>query len=172
MVINIEFTKPNKKFQPLSWAIRKFQKTPYSHVRLSWVSKSGEKLIYEASGTEVKLIGKEASPKHPVHIMKTYHVKLNSLEYSKMIRLFRYAGVSYGKNQLIGICLVTIFNLKVNPFARGSKSQVCSELLGLFLQEVKEWGNNLDLDVAGPKEIEKTLIKLVEKYPEEIYTLV
>ena len=65
----------------------------------------------------------------------------------------KYAGLKYGKKQILGIALVSVFNLKKNPFADGMRSQVCSELVGRFLEEVLKIDTKFDLDIAGPKEI-------------------
>ena len=50
------------------------------------------------------------------------------------------------------------FNLKKNPFSDGVKTQVCSEIVGRFLQDVLGWGKDLDLDLVGPKEIRESIL--------------
>ena len=110
--IYIEFTKPKgHRFPILSWAIRKIQKTPYSHVRLTWKSNSGIPIIYEASGSHVKVIGSKAADNYPVHIIKAYEVDVSREEYRSLIRLLDYASVSYGKIQILGIALAMLFTL-------------------------------------------------------------
>lgn len=169
--VYIEFTKPDlryKKFPVYSYAIRAVECTEYSHVRLRWQSTSGVEIIYEASGTGVKVIGKEAQSQFPVEVVKCYEVDVANEEYRSLIRLFRYASVTYGILQAFGILLVRMFNKKKNPFSDGRKSQVCSELVGLFLIEVKGWEIDFDLDVAGPKAIDKYLERCLQKYSNEI----
>ena len=169
--IMIEFTKPDpefKKLQLYSYAIKAIEKTPYSHVRLRWQSRSGVEIIYEASGTMVRLIGEEAAPQFPVIVMKSYEVQVNSMEYRKLIRLFRFASVSYGLKQAVGILLVHMLELAKNPLSEGRLSQVCSELVGLFIKEVKGWLIDFDLDVAGPRAIDEFLERCCVKYPDEI----
>lgn len=161
-IVYIEFTTTAKKqwySRFFSWCIRTFQKTPYSHVRLRWFSKSGIELIYEAGGTTVRVIGGKAQPDNPVTLIKSYEVTVTPEEYRKLIRLFDYSSVNYGFKQVIGIWLAKIFNLSKNPFANGRNSQVCSELVGLFLKEVKGWEIDMNLDLAGPKEIDEFLQK-------------
>jgi len=169
-LIHIEFTKPDPakiKFPIVSWLIRLFQRSKYSHVRLRWQSTSGVEIIYEASGSEVKVIGELSQQDHPIEVVKSYTVKVSRDQYRALIRLFRYAGVKYGYLQILGIALVTIFKLAKNPFSDGRKSQVCSELVGLFITEVKKWDLPLDLDIAGPKEIDQQFAKLKIKHPTE-----
>lgn len=161
--IFIEFTKPAKGFCPFSWLIRKIQGTPYSHVRLRWFSRSGIELIYEASGSQVKLIGEKAQDLHKVKVTCSYEVSVSSEEYRNLIKLFRFASVSYGINQVFGIGAVALLGLKKNPFAKGRGSQVCSELVGLFMDEVKGWEIKYDLDMAGPLEIDLALEEMVKE---------
>lgn len=152
--IYIEFTSPKNKILPIySWLIRLVEKTPYSHVRLRWCSKAGEELIYEAGGSSVRVIGKEAQNKHPVKVIYSYCVWITDEQYKGLIRLFRYAGVDYGVKQVFGIALMRLFSLRRNPFADGRKSQVCAELVGLFFKEVLKYPLHLDLDSAGVKDI-------------------
>ena len=168
--VNIEFTNPKDKFFPVfSWVIRAFQRTKYSHVRLHWKSSSGIDIVYEASGSEVKVIGEYAAKDNKVNVVKRYKVKVTNEEYRNLIRLFRFSSVKYGKLQVLGIGLAHIFGLKKNPFAQGRGSQVCSELVGLFLEQVKSWDHGLDLDIAGPLEIDKALQKLCKMYRDDIF---
>lgn len=157
MKVYVDFTRPDKPFQPLSWVIRKFQRTEYSHVRIRWTNTVGQQLIFEASGRKIKLIGEKALYLYPTKIVKNYKIELTKHEYRQLIKLFKYSSLDYGIIQLLGIPLVYVFNLKKNPFAKGKKSQVCSELIGIFFKEVKDWDFGLDLDTAGPKQIEKAL---------------
>lgn len=165
MLVYIDFTRPTH-WKPFSTVIRLVQRTPYSHVRLRWTSKSGEPLIYEASGSEVRLIGALAAPKHPVEIIYSFPIKVSQEEYSKMIRLFRYAGVKYGIWQAIGMGLANLVGSRKNPWGSGKKTQVCSKLAGLFLSEIKGWCIERDFDMTGPKEIEKALRRLAIEFPD------
>jgi len=154
--VHIEFTSPRKWFQPFAWMVRQFERTPYSHVRLRWFSTSGEELIYEASGSSVKLIGAYAKHNFPVRVLHRYTFELSAEQYRTMIALFRFAGVSYGVTQIIGIGLARVLGLKDNPLASGETTQVCSELVGFFIQDVLGYpvGN---LDLIGPKGIKDIL---------------
>lgn len=154
-VVYVEFTRPKKWFAPFSWAIRAVEGTSYSHVRLQWKSTSGEQLIYEASGSSVKLIGRYANAKHPAKVVHSYPFELTPEQYRKMISLFRYADVSYGVWQVLGILMVKMGLCKDNPFSKGKYQQVCSELVGHFLQEVLGWELGADLDTATPRDLKE-----------------
>lgn len=161
--VYVDFTKPKNKIFPIfSYIVRFVQNTPYSHVRLRWYSRSGIEIVYEASGSSVKLLGKKSGKIEKAKIIKSYEIKVSVEEYRKLISLFEYASVSYGFLQILGIGIAHLFNLKKNPFADKRKSQVCSELLGLFLKKVKNWPVDFDLDIAGPREIDEFL----QKHPE------
>ncbi len=161
-VIYIEFTRPKGKALPLlSYIIRAVENTKYSHVRLRWTNSMGVEIVYEASGTNVKFLGPLAQEDVKVNVIHSYPIELDKKQYKELVKLcLENAGISYGYEQLIGIALVKLFNLKRNPFARGRKSQVCSEIVGRFLQEIVNVGHELDLDIAGPKDIQYILDNL------------
>jgi len=157
--VYIEFTAP-KKCNPFSCAIKAVEGTEYSHVRLRWVNGWGAEMVYEASGTSVKFIGPIALQDLHVEILHSYRFDLSDEHYRKLLQLcIENAGVNYGYLQILGILLVRIFDLQKNPLSSGRKSQVCSEIVGRFLQEVLGIGYQLNLDTAGPKAIQSVLEK-------------
>lgn len=158
-IIYIEFTRPSKKLFPFfSWGIRAVENTTYSHVRLRWINSWGAEMVYEASGTTVKFIGPVALEDLHVKVLHSYKLELTDEQYKQLLQLcIENAGVNYGYKQIFGILLVKLFRLKKNPLSEGRKSQVCSEIVGRFLQEVLDIGQDLELDIAGPKAIQLTL---------------
>ena len=149
----IEFTRPSGA-KPISWAIRMIQGTPYSHVRFRWINSMGVEIIYEASGSRVKFIGPLAASSMKVDTVASVGYTLDRTQYRKLVEVcMTYAGVTYGTLQLIGIGLAQLFHLKKNPLSRGTKQQVCSELVGRVMEEVLGQKIPLDWDMAGPKEI-------------------
>jgi hypothetical protein len=153
-LVLVQFTRPKKWFQPISWAIRKFQKTEYSHVRISWMAMKTVPVVYEASGSSLKFIGPMAAKDNPVHIAHQYNINLSIEQYRELVRTcMTYANIEYGKKQLVGMGITRIFGLKKNPLADGKKSQVCSEVVGHLLQKILGWDIGLDLETAGPKEL-------------------
>jgi hypothetical protein len=159
MKIKIEFTRPKKlQHQLLSTLIRIVEGTSYSHVRLHWTNSVGADIVYEAGGTSVKFKGKLAQDQKPVKVMKEYEVEITKEQYRNLIKVcMDNAGLEYGFKQLVGILLVRVFGLKNNPLSQGRKSQVCSEIVGRFLQEILNIGHELNLDTAGPKDIQYVL---------------
>jgi len=155
MDIFVEFTKPRKtKIAVFSWLIRLVQGTPYSHVLLRWVNSVGVELVYEASGRMLKFLGPKAH-KDRYYVIRSYKIPVSRDEYRETIKLcMENAGVDYGLKQAFGIALVHIFKLKKNPFSDG---QVCSEIVGHFIEQVKKQNTGLDLNIAGPKEIDEYL---------------
>lgn len=158
--IIIEFTRPkNSLFPWFSYIIRAIEGTDYSHVRLKWKNSSGLDLVYEAAGTGINFKGPIAD-KDSVYVIDKFDVYVDSKGYRRLINLcVENAGLDYGVKQLLGICLVRLFKLKQNPFSDGRKSQVCSEVVGRFLEEVMGWNTGLDLDIAGVKDIKQFLEK-------------
>ncbi len=160
----IEFTRPHKDYVrvPLiSWLIRTIEGTPYSHVRLVWENSTGKKLVYEADGTDVKFIGTISQEIRKVEVLDSFEIDLTDKEYRALIDLcIKYAGVSYGTLQVLGIGLSYLPFVNKNPFADGEKSQVCSELTARILKDVKGIGIKDDFDTAGPRAINKALTEL------------
>lgn len=160
--VRVEFTSPEGKWLPvLSWLVRFIERTPYSHVRLGWTSTSGEPLIYEASGSSVKLIGRYAATNYKVTIHESYEFTLDTDQYRQLIKLFRFAAVRYGTLQILGIALSRLLRRKTNLFSRGPKQQVCSELVAYFLRDVIGMPfQDEDFDLIGPRGIKEKLDEL------------
>ena len=158
--LKIEFTRPSKGFAPLSRAIRFIEGTPYSHVRLKWETGQGDDIVYEASGISIKFLGEKAQKARPVDVICSYSIDLSKDEYKALLYLcLSNAGLDYGFGQLIGILLHKLFSTNVNILSKGSNAQVCSEVVGRFLQDVIGIGREMDLDLVGPKDIQYMLEK-------------
>ena len=156
--IFIEFTRPKGKFKPISRIIRLIEGTPYSHIRIRFINRVGDELVYEVSGTSVKFVGPLALEDKKVDILYSYEYNITRSEFSKMIDLcVLHADLNYGYLQLFGIHLVRVFNLRRNPLSEGRKSQVCSEIVGRFVQEILKIDVPVNLDIAGPKDIKEAL---------------
>ena len=167
--VTISFTRPKKFFKPLSWLIRVFDGLPglpvkYSHVALEWTCASLHMPIaYHASGANVHPInGNLFEPQ----IERTHQYKfvIEGDEIEKHARFYhKYTGTSYGQLQILGILLTKLKLTKSNPFTDGTRSQVCSEVVGNWLLEVKGIDIGSSLDEAGPKKIDEVLRKLTEE---------
>ena len=160
--VEIQFTRPKSKWKFISRAIQLWEGTRYSHVRLFWHTGSGEPIIYEASGGMVRVVGQDAARSCPVEIVHSYDFYLDKGQKHKLIGLLRYAGVSYGFTQILGIAVASVFKLKKNPLAM-DKQQVCSELVAHFLTDVLDYKiPSRQFDLIGPKGIHK-LVKAIPR---------
>lgn len=159
-LINIDFTTPRDHRAPLfSWAVRKFQGTPYSHVLIRWTNSVGVEMVYEASGNQVKFLGPLAT-KGRYRVHKSYKIWISRWDYRKLIKICtQYAGVDYGQLQVLGIGLANLLGWKKNYLSRGESSQVCSELVARVFKHVLNWEIDFDPDLAGPREIDEYLAR-------------
>lgn len=154
MKIKIGFSKPkNHPFPLLSWIIRLVQWTPFSHVYLSWVTNHGIEVVCEAGWSGVRLINKKYFDEDNETI-KSFTFLITNGMYEKLMKFTTsILGTDYGYLQLVGIGLHRLFRLRKNPFSDGKTSQVCSELVFYFLEEVLTLETGLEADTAGPREI-------------------
>lgn len=151
----VGFSKAKRWYMPLAWLIRVIEGTKYSHTYIRFKHNSGVEVVYEASGIAVHFkalsIFKEDNT-----IVKEYSFAITPAQRKQLVAfMLANAGVEYGFKQLFGIAIVRLFRLKKNPFADGRKSQVCSEVVGHFLEKIMKLDTKLDLDIAGPKDIDK-----------------
>jgi len=136
--IYIGFSKPKSWFVPLSWAIRKIEGVPFSHVYIRFKSDSLDRdIIYHASKTMVHFMGKERFDKEAI-IVEEYEFKIPDAIYKHMLQYaIDKAGISYGSIALIGLGFVKLarfFGFKIrNPFSDKDGSYICLELIGSLL---------------------------------------
>ena len=152
--IAIGFSRP-RRWSLFSWLVRQIEGgTPYSHTYLRWQSRAAQvHIVYEASGTSLKFYNFNLWHTKN-HIVDEFEFELTPAQYHDLLKItMTNAGVKYGFLQVLGIALVRLFSLSKNPFADGRASQVCSEIVGRFLEDVMDFDTKLDLDVAGPRDI-------------------
>lgn len=153
--IVVGFSRPKGGFKPFSWAIRLFEGTPYSHVYIRMHSESlGVDLIYQASGSQVNFMGVDNFTANAL-VLYEFELFINDDQYKRFMRwAVINSGAPYSLKQPLGILLVTLFNLKVNPFANGRFAWVCSEIVGFFFESF--FGLKIDerqLETIGPRGI-------------------
>lgn len=161
MKLYIGFSNPKNKIFPIfSWLIKKIEKTPYSHVYVRWYSIGAQvDVCYHASGKNIHFLSKKVFEKE-IEPVKEYEVEIDRESYRKLLKFcMMNAGKDYGFLQIIGIGLQRLFDLDKNPLSKGKSSQVCSELVGNIIEDVKGEDVEIDLDIAGPGDIEEHLIK-------------
>jgi len=145
----------------VSWAIRKLQRAPYSHVYVRFPSESLQRdLIYEASGTTVHFAGAESFARSS-RVIKEYEVRVSQ---ESFVHALQWAidnlGKPYGTRELLGagwVCVGRMFGKKFrNPLGDGARSFVCSELAAAVLGEL---GFTLggDLDTQIPRDVDDFL---------------
>jgi len=130
--ITIGFSKSKKKFAIGSWLIRKWMKTPYSHVYLKFRSESlGRILIYEAVGSGVRFIGRKIWEDHAEEVA-SFDIEITQENYTTLIQYcVDNAGLEYGALQNIGVVFCNLFKIKSNPFKKGKN---CSEAISDILK--------------------------------------
>ena len=157
----VGFSKPKNRTPIIgylfSWGIRLLEGTGYSHVYVRWyVPKLDVNVVYEASGTQVKMINKERVFDHYAEAVEEYSVELSEEEYGRLLGFcLRNAGVSYGGKAAVGVLWPKIGKRLgkkwKNPFRDGDYSWFCNEMIGTMLKESKEIDIEIDLESTGPK---------------------
>jgi hypothetical protein len=142
--LRIGFSKPKSFFPIFSWAIRLFEKTPYSHVFIRWQTSQGVMICYQASGAQINFMGPYAFNKHMTIVDE---FEFNNIPDDSWDNLMRFCLNEVGKDYaLLGVLFipfVRLFKLKSNPFCRGENQQYCAELVTRALAHV---GMKLDVD--------------------------
>lgn len=161
--LSVGFSRPYKHpFPILSWLIRLIEWTRFSHVYVSFTTKSGHSLVLHASGFSVNLLNKQIFL-NKNKIIKTYEFTLTTEQRKTFFKfMFQSLGLSYSFKQLFGILLARTFNLKYNILSQGNQSQVCSELVGYILRDVLNYRLDFNLDLAGPKQLYRYINKLTQ----------
>lgn len=160
--IIIGFSKPNK-FKIGAWLIEKTEKTEFDHVYIKLYSKSTDRyLYYQASGLEVNFMGDKVFTQLNT-VVKEFRFPITDAQQSAiLVQAIDLAGTPYGIKELFGMAIVrfmSIFNVKmINPFSDGSKTYICSELVGTIMNSHLGY-NFKDLDSLSPKDIYDTLNK-------------
>lgn len=158
--LRIAFSKARSKLAILSYLIRLVEKVKFSHALLRWHSETlKQDLVYQAShgmshflsGTRFD-IGAETIAEYEIELTEEQHIKV-------MQKCVELAGIKYGYFQLAGMAFERLTGLK-HPFRDGSKTYVCSELVGEVLRQVHEI--NIDLELVGPGRLEKLVASLPE----------
>ena len=111
--------------------------------------------MYEAGGLSVNFRGTLWQEQHPVVIIEQFQLKLTDADYNTVLtECIRYANLSYGALQLLGIGAARLFNLTKNPFSRGDSRQVCSELVLRILEKLGTISpGELSPDLVTPKQL-------------------
>ncbi len=159
MYIYIGFSRPVHKPIPIfSWLIRLVENTKFSHVYLEFkLSQLDRRMIYEAAGTEVRLIERSNWDKHA----ESLEVYTFSIDLDQFVRLQKLIvdslGNKYGIKQLFGIAIAKLFRLKKNPLSGGKGEAVCSEVVSRVMVDILNYRIDKDFDLITPKDVKNIL---------------
>lgn len=132
--IKIGFSSRNG-FAPISWAIKAYEGTPYSHVYFRYTTDWKTDLIYQASGTMVNFMaGKVFDEMNTTHKEFTFQISEEAWNLF-MAWATTVCGRPYARLQPLGIMMMDLLDLEKNPFADGQKAWVCSELVSFGLAD-------------------------------------
>lgn len=133
-------------FAPLSYLIRLFLGTSYSHTYVEI-----DEVIYHATGRGVVKADKNKFLKKN-KVVKEYEFNVDKVEVLLICLL--YVGKKYGYLTLLGILLKEMFGIKIGN--DDNKTFICSEFVGMILEIVfdVELG---DQNYFTPKDIEEKI---------------
>lgn len=159
--LKIVLTKRKSKFNLLSLLIRLIERTEFSHAAIVFQNSTGRQLIYEASGFSVKFKNLKMFLDDNV-VIKKYHIQVEEDVLQNIIDIcLDHLGRPYSMKSLIGLLLVRLGLFKVNIFADGSDSFVCSELVAYLLAEIKDEDNHMtNFDGVGLRELNYIIVDL------------
>jgi len=170
MKIVVGFSRPRNKLLPIfSWLIRLVEGTRYSHVYVRWHSRGADvNICYHASGSQIHFLCNDVFQKC-IKPVEEYELNVDVPQYKEILHYcMSNAGKRYGISQVFGIAMARLFRLKKNPLSNGDSRQICSELVSRLLNQVIEIGGpDLNLDLIGPKELNK----IVQTTPGMVRTL-
>lgn len=147
--ILIGFSKPNC-FKPLACLIMAWQKTPFSHVYLKLIRKSGVNVIYQASGHAVNFMGCKIFEKKAL-VIKEFSFEVSDDAKDKFLDwAIANSGADYSVLKGLGIFFARCFQMK-NPFEK-KDGYVCSILVAKALGPLMD-KEIPDASILGPKEI-------------------
>jgi hypothetical protein len=165
--LTVGFSKPRGKIFPvLSWLIRLYQGTEYSHVYLKWYSpKYNRWLIYHAAGNSLHFLGEERAKSELDTVVK-YDVQLDD---DCMFKVVDYclekAGTPYDLKAVFGLGIKLSFGLDSNPFANGTKQMFCSELVVRILQQKFALAEPYEPESMTVKDVELLLKRIAAEHP-------
>lgn len=147
-------------FPWFSWLIRMYEGTEYSHVYIRWdVDGIDEKICYQASGSMVNFIGQKVFDGHIQPVSEFLcTIELDKATTRKLMKFcVSNAGVPYGIKQVFGLMAQRLFKLNKNPLSDQKEAYVCSELVGVILEEIFSMESSIEIDDLLPKDIENLL---------------
>lgn len=132
MLVNIHQCSPiYTKFPVLSWLIKFFQKTDYSHYAVQC-----KNYVLDATGKDVLPQSTHYFGTR-YRVVKTFQIEVDADFEGFVNWSLVHIRKKYGFMQLVGLLLITIGLAKNNPWGSDSKTLVCNELVLYLMAEFK-----------------------------------
>jgi len=160
--IRVGFSKPRDKWFPIfSWAIKLYERTPYSHVYFRFETSEGM-LCYQASGTAINMIGENKFYKS-IFVVEEYEFDLSDDAWRKFKSFcFKHVGDDYALMGVFGVLIADALGLKTNPFDGGPVKQYCAELVTRCFEDMG-FKLNLDADRVKLKQVNEFIQQLATR---------
>lgn len=167
MALIIYATKPKLPTKILGHLIAFIEGVGYSHVSLFFKDENLDRQIgYEATLNGLDFISESAFLKKN-KVVKTWTIDISPEKLKKLYQfLWDQEGTGYSTLQLFGVFIKRLLRMVgieiANPFANGSKLQVCLETVGLSLEHIEEI-TKLEWDEMGLREFDKAMRRFEKK---------
>lgn len=161
--IIVGFSK-GKGFVPVSWLIKLFEGTPYSHAYLKFRSESLERtLVYEATGKGIFFKSVQEFDSRST-VIAEYELEIHPDQKKRLMQFcIDSSGKHYSQLQICSIFLkksLEKIGIKIsNLFPNADKEFICSELAAKCL-ELIDYKAADDLDLITPKELKEYVEKV------------
>ena len=141
-----------KKWMPVSWLIRVFQKTPYSHYAIGYTSHTGAYMVLDATSKNTAIRSSKIFLSH-YKIVNEYTIDLH-VKYEFFCKWYeQLLGTGYGYMQLLGILLKN---------KRLGEGIICNELVLRLINRFTKYSDN-DIDIRDLNYTDKVVRELAEK---------
>lgn len=151
--LRIGFSKPKDKWLPIfSWAIRLYERTPYSHVYIRWQTKWNTWLCYHAASVMIHFLGESSFAKH-LTIVEEFEFEITDAQFDRLMSFCtKYVGEDYALFEVLMIPMWDFLSKRgqtVPTLANSTNKQYCAELVMRALAEMD--GENLTFDADRVK---------------------
>lgn len=151
--LRIGFSKPKDKWLPIfSWAIRLYERTPYSHVYIRWQTKWNTWLCYHAASVMIHFLGESSFVKH-LTIVEEFEFEITDAQFDRLMSFCtKYVGEDYALFEVLMIPVWDFLSKRgqtVPTLANSTNKQYCAELVMRALAEMD--GENLTFDADRVK---------------------
>ncbi len=132
MNVTVIFSKSRNWFAPISWLVRLLDGTPFSHVSVLVDWDKDHQLMFEASGSDVHLIGQSTWQEQHI-VVDSVHRTINDAQTRDCLDfIVNTLEVPYSHLEFIGLGIARLFGLSRVP-RRLRRGYVCSTLVAHVL---------------------------------------